>query len=242
MNLRGSMRTPSLVLACLGSLAGLGLAEGRAQTTPPPAISVTGEASVSVTPDLATIDAGVTSEGKTAREASDTNNKSMGAALLALKGLNIADKDVRTSRLSLFPQSAPQHGTSGPMQITGYRASNHVTVTLHDVAGVAPTVDALVAAGANDIGGISFSVADPSKALDEARVKAVADAQRKADIYARAAGVALGQPLSISEGGAEPPFRPVFARAMAAGAPASTPVSPGESTLRVSVSVTYAIR
>jgi uncharacterized protein YggE len=238
------MRIPSFALVAAAMLAGLGAAD--AQVVPPPAISVTGEANISVTPDLASIDAGVTSEAKTAREAADANNKAMGAVLLAAKGLDIADKDVRTSRLSLQPLSAPLHGSSGgPLQITGYRASNHVTVTLHDVARVAATLDALVGAGANDVGGISFSVADTSKLLDDARVKAMADAQRKADIYARAANVTLGQPLSISEEGSQAPWpHPVFAKAMApaAMAMAPTPVSPGETTLRVSVSVSYAIR
>lgn len=240
------MHIRSLTLAMIGSLAGLGLVPADAQMQmmmPPPAISVTGEANISVAPDLATIDAGVTSEAKTAREAADANNKAMGAVLLALKGLNIADKDVRTSRLSLMPQSAPRPN-NGPPQITGYRATNHVTVTLHDVSGVASTIDALVGAGANDVGGISFSVADTSKLLDDARTRAIADAQRKAELYARAAGVTLGSPLSISEEGSQMPFpHPMFAKAMAApAAMAPTPVSPGETTLRVSVSVAYAIK
>ena len=239
------MHMRSLTVALIGSLAGLGLVPADAQMmTPPPAISVTGEANISVAPDLATIDAGVTSEAKTAREAADSNNKAMGAVLLALKGLNVADKDVRTSRLSLMPQSTPR-GNNSPPQITGYRATNHVTVTLHDVSGVAGTIDALVGAGANDVGGISFSVADTSKLLDDARVKAVADAQRKAELYARAAGVTLGSPLSIVEGGAPVPFaRMSFAKdaAFAAAPMAPTPVSPGETTLHVLVNVTYAIK
>jgi len=235
------MRIRSLAVALVGTLAGLSGAEAQL-APPPPAISVTGEADISVTPDLATIDAGVTSDGKTAREAADGNNKAMGAVLLALKGLNVADKDVHTSRLSLTPQTT-RSGQNGPLQITGYRASNHVTVTLHDVSGVATTIDALVGAGANDLGGVSFSVSEPSKLLDDARARAIADAQRKAEIYARAAGVALGSPLGIAEEGAQIPFpHPAFARALAAPAMAPTPVSPGETMLRVSVNVSYAIR
>jgi uncharacterized protein YggE len=72
--------------------------------TPPPAISVNGEASVSVSPDLAQVEGGVTSEAKTAREASDANNAAMGKVLLALKGAGIDEKDYQTSRLSLAPQ------------------------------------------------------------------------------------------------------------------------------------------
>ena len=89
---------------------------------------------------------------------------------------------------------------SGPSPIVGYRASNRVTVRIHDVSKVAGVIDTLVGAGANDIGNVTFEVSQASKLLDDAREKAVADARRKAEIYAKAAGVTLGAPLSISEG------------------------------------------
>src|SRR5260370_34008880 len=129
-------------------------APALAQTMPPAVISVTGEATVSVAPDLAQIDGGVTSEAKTAREASDANNAAMGRVLLALKGAGIEEKDFQTSPLSLPPQSAPNR--TGPSAIVGYRASNRVTIRLRDVTKVANVIDTLVAAGANDIGGINF--------------------------------------------------------------------------------------
>src|SRR5262245_1343356 len=144
--------------------------------TPPPTISVTGEAQVSVAPDLAQVDGGVTTEAKTAREASDANNKAMAAILAALKAAGIAEADIQTSRLSLFPQSSPSKLINSPVQITGYRASNRVTIRVRDVTKVAATIDALVAAGANEIGGINFMVSQESKLLDDARVKAIEDA------------------------------------------------------------------
>ena len=212
-------------------------APALAQTMPPPAISVTGEANVSVAPDQAQIDGGVTSDAKTAREASDANNAAMGRVLLALKAAGIEEKDYQTSRLSLQPQYAPNRTGSSP--ITGYRASNRVTIRLRDVTKVANVIDVLVGAGANDIGGINFTVSQPSNHLDEAREKAVADARRKAEIFARAAGVTLGEPLSISEEGAPAPmFRGKLAAPMAAGAP----VAQGEETLSVSVNVSWAIK
>ncbi len=200
-------------------------------------ISVTGEATISVAPDLAQIDGGVTTEAKTAREASDANNAAMGKVLQALKGAGIAEKDFQTSRLSLQPQSAPNR--PGPIVIVGYRASNHVTIRLRDVARVANVIDTLVGAGANDIGGINFMVSQASKLLDDAREKAVADARRKAEIYARAAGVTLGAPLSISEEGAP---GPVFRGKMVTGMAAAAPVAQGEETLSVTVNVTWAIK
>jgi uncharacterized protein YggE len=169
--------------------------------TAPPSVSVAGEATVTAAPDIALIEAGVTSEGKTARQTT-------------------------------------QGASGGAMKITGYRASNRVIVTLRDIANVAGTIDALVGAGANDIGGISFSVSQSSKLLDEARSKAVEDAHRKAALYAQATGMTLGSPLAISEDGAPPPM--VF-RKMAVGA-AATPIAPGEQTLRVAVNVVYELK
>ena len=219
------------------ALAALLTAPALAQVIPPAAISVTGEATVSVPPDLAEIEGGVTSEAKTAREASEANNTAMGKVLQALKGAGIEEKDVQTSRLSLQPQSAPNR--SGPSAIAGYRASNRVTVRVRDVTKVANVIDTLVGAGANEIGGINFVVSQASKLLDEARERAVADARRKAEIYAKAVGVTLGAPLSISEEGnaAPAPYR-----RMAAGMAASAPVAQGEETLQVTVSVSWAIK
>ena len=95
-----------------------------------------------------------------------------------------------------------------------------------------------MAAGANEIGGINFMVSQESKALDEARAKAIEDARRKAEIYAKAAGVRIGAPLSISEEGAG---GPVPMRAQFTGTGAATPVAPGEETLRIAVTVSYEI-
>ena len=219
------MKRP-LALAVIGAtwLA----APALAQTMPPPAISVTGEANVSVAPDQAQIDGGVTS---------DANNAAMGKVLLALKGAGIEEKDYQTSRLSLQPQYAQNRAAPSPF--VGYRASNRVTVRIRDVAKVANVIDVLVGAGANEIGGINFSVTQASKHLDEAREKAIADARRKAEIYAKAAGVTLGEPISISEEGAPVPlYRGKMAAPMAAGAP----VAQGEERLSVTVSVSWAIK
>jgi uncharacterized protein YggE len=212
-------------------------APALAQTMPPASISVTGEATLSAPPDLAEVDGGVTSDAKTAREASEANNAAMGKVLLALKAAGIDEKDFQTSQLSLQPQSAP--GRAGPSAIVGYRASNRVTIRLHDVTKVASAIDTMVGAGANDIGGINFMVSQASKRLDDAREQAVADARRKAEIYAKAAGVALGAPLSITEGGS---LGPMPFRKMAAGMAAAAPVAQGEETLAITVSVSWAIK
>jgi uncharacterized protein YggE len=206
----------------------------------PAAISVSGEATVSAAPDLAQIDAGVANDAKTAKEASDANNAAMGKVLLALKGAGIAEKDYQTSRLSLQPQYG-QNKSTGASPVVGFRASNRVTVKIRDVTKVASIIDTLVGAGANDIGNISFEVTQASKLLDDAREQAVADARRKAEIYAKAAGVTLGAPLSVVEGGGPMPlFKGRMAVAPMAAAPAA--VAPGEETLSVTVNVSWAIK
>ncbi len=214
----------------------------RAADVPPPTISVTGEATVSVAPDLAEVDGGVTTQAKTARDASDGTNKAMAAVLAALKGAGIAEADIRTSRLSLQPQLAPARAGDTPPTIVGYRASNRVAVRVHDITKVASTLDTLLAAGANDIGGVNFMISNASKWLDEARPKAIADARRKAEIYAKAAGVSIGAPLSISEESSRGPIvqRTFAAAPMAAAAP--TPIAAGEETLTVTVGVSYEIK
>lgn len=208
----------------------------------PSAISVSGEATVSAAPDLAHIDAGVATDAKTAKEASDANNAAMGKVLLALKGAGIDEKDYQTSRLSLQPQYATSSKVSETQRgIVSFRASNRVTVRIRDVTKVASVIDTLVTSGANDVGNISFEVTQASKLLDGAREQALADARRKAEIYAKAAGVTLGVPLAITEGGAPVPmFKARMAPAPMAAAP--VPIATGEETLSVTVSVSWAIK
>jgi uncharacterized protein len=235
--MKAMTRSRSIVAGAIALALPATPARAQTQADVPAAISVTGEATVSVPPDLAQVDAGVTSDAKTAREASEANNAAMGKVLLALKGAGIAEKDFQTSQLSLQPQYPPNR--SGPSPIVGYRASNRVTVRVRDVTKVASLIDTLGGAGANDIGGINFMVSQASKLLDDARTQAVADARRKAEIYAKAAGVTLGAPLSISEEGSP---GPVFRTKMAGPMAAAAPVAQGEETLAVTVNVSWAIK
>lgn len=206
--------------------------------TPPPMISVTGEATISTPPDLSQIEAGVTTDAKTAREASEANNVAMSKVLAALKSAGIPEKDFQTSRLSLQPQYTNPNRSS-PSVLSGYRATNRVAVKLRDISKLAGVIDTVTAAGANDIGGINFAVSNASKLLDDARAEAVADARRKAEIYAKAAGVSLGAPLSISEHGSS---APVMYRRAAMPMAAEAAIAPGEETLRVTVGVSWEIK
>jgi uncharacterized protein YggE len=237
-----SRKVRSRILVLTAALVAATPLAVRAADMPPPTISVTGEATISAPPDLAEVDGGVTTQAKTAREASDANNKAMAAVLAALKSAGIAEADIRTSRLSLQPQMAPTRANSDtPPVIVGYRASNRVTIRVHDMGRVANTIDTLLAAGANDIGGVNFMVSNASKWLDEARPKAIADARRKAEIYAKAAGVTIGAPLSISEGSSSGPIAPRMFRASPVQA-APTPIAAGDETLTITISISYEIK
>ena len=195
-------------------------------------VTVTGEATVSVAPDMAVIRIGVTSQGKTAREASDANARQMTAVLAAIKDAGIAERDVQTSRLSLQPQYDPNK--SGTARLLGFQVTNQLTIKIRDVAKMPGILDRAIGAGANEMSGIEFVVSQQSKLLDQARDDAIADARRKAALYARAAGAKLGPVVAIAEEGSTPP--PRLMQAMRAGA---VPVAPGEQTLRAVVTVSY---
>lgn len=226
------MMRPLLVLAVIAALASPVAAQSDKVAN---LINVTGDGEVTVTPDLAVLNAGVTTTAKTSRDASQGNARIMTEVMQALKALGIAEKDIQTSRLSLTPIFEGNVKVS-ERRITGFQASNKVNIEIRDLNRISDVVDRVVAAGANDISGIRFTVTSPSKPLDQAREAAIADARRKAELYARAAGVKLGMPVSISEQGAAMP-RPVIM--MRSAAEASTPVSIGDEVLRVSVSVSY---
>jgi len=196
-------------------------------------VTVTGEATIGVAPDTAIIRIGVSSQEKSAREAGEANARQMTSVLAAIKASGIAERDIQTSRLSLQPQYDPNKG--GTARLTGFLATNQVTVRIRDIDSLPTVLDRAIAAGANEMSGIEFVVSEQSKLLDQARDDAIADARRKAELYARAAGAKLGHVVSISEEGPTPP-QPRPMQAMRAGA---VPVAPGEQTLRAIVSVSY---
>ncbi|HEY5215375.1 MAG TPA: SIMPL domain-containing protein [Pseudolabrys sp.] len=195
-------------------------------------VTVSGEATVSVAPDMAVIRIGVTSGAKTAREASDANAKQMTAVLAAIKDAGIADRDVQTSRLSLQPQYDPNKG--GTARLLGFQVTNQLTVKMRDIDKLPSILDRAIGAGANEMSGIELVVSEQSKLLDQARSEAIADARRKAELYAHAAGVKVGHVVAIAEEGSAPP--PRLMQALRAGA---VPVAPGEQTLRAAVTVSY---
>ncbi len=205
-------------------------------------IQVTGHGEVHQAPDFAIVTTGVVTSAADAKAALAANTKAMTALLAELKAASVADKDVQTSNFSVQPQYDYGQNNGQPPKITGYQVSNTVTVTLRKLDSVGEVLDKLVSSGSNQVGGISFSIADPQAAQDEARKAAMADALRRATVITSAAGVKLGVITSLSEGGDDAPQPVVMMRAksMAAdGAP--VPVAQGEQIIGADINATWTI-
>jgi uncharacterized protein len=203
-------------------------------------VIVIGEGSVHVAPDYAQISGGVTTKGKTVKEATDANSKLMAAITTALLSAGVAQADIQTAQFSIQPVYAPPQPQSEP-KLAGYSVSNQVTVTVRALGKVSEILDCMVDAGVTDVGNVSFLHSDPAKALDQAREAAAADARRKAELYAHASGFTLGRVAWLTEDtGMMPPVPMARFRAQAAMA-APVPIAPGEDTLRVQITVGFDI-
>ena len=204
-------------------------------------ITVSGDAEVASKPDQARLSAGVVTQADNAATALTANSTAMNRVFAALRMAGIPDNRMQTSNFSVQPQYPPfRPDNQEPQRIIGYQVSNNVTVIVDDLTKVGPTLDALVRSGANQLGGIQFTIADPKPLAERARTLAVVDGAAKARTLATAAGVTLGPLMSIQETSSVRPV-PVFAMARAMAAEA-TPIAEGEERVGVNVTMTYAIQ
>ena len=234
-----------LLSASLLALAALPAA-APAQTiaTPVPTVSgtrldivATGE--VSRVPDIARISAGVVTTATTATAALEQNTRQMRAVRDALRKAGIADRDIQTSAINLYPDYRHDE-RGGQPQLIGYRAQNEVSVRFRDIANTGKILDALVAQGANQINGPMLTIDKPEAALDEARTKALANARARAELYARATGKTVGRILAISEGGSNPVMMMRREAVQNMGSAADTNmIEPGEQVLSIALTVSY---
>ena len=201
-------------------------------------LDVSAEGAVTRAPDIAIISAGVVTQALTASAAMQENASRMSATVAALKAAGVADRDIQTASLSLSPQY--RYAENKAPEITGYQASNQVSVRFRDIKRAGKILDTLVAQGANQINGPVFSVEKADAAIDEARVAAIRTARARADLYAQAAGLKVKRILSISESqGYAPPPYPVPMAMSARAEKADTAIEPGEQKLSVNVSVSF---
>ena len=202
-------------------------------------IEVTGEGAVMAVPDFVRVTLGVTTTGKTAGDAMEANAKAANGLVSLLKAEGIAPADIQTSNISISPMFAhEQPAQTRAPTITGYSVGNNVTVTLRDLPRLGSLLDKAVAAGANSAYGVSFGHNDLSALLDKARPLAVADARRKAELYASAGGAKLGRLMTLTEESS--PQAPVaFASRAYVHAAAPTPVEAGEDKLTVTLTARF---
>ena len=233
-----SFSTLASALALAALPAGAATAQPNAmQTISGTRLEIVATGEVSRVPDIARIGAGVVTSAPTATVALAQNAVKMASVRQALKRAGIADRDIQTSAINLFPDYR-QDDRGGTPVLTGYRASNEVSVRFRDIAATGKILDALVAQGANQINGPSLSIDKPEEALDEARTAALRIARARADLYARATGKTVGRIIAISEGGGQPsPYGRPMMREMAADA--STQIEPGEQSVSVTLSVSF---
>jgi uncharacterized protein YggE len=227
--------------------AGDALAQGATATeagySPAQVITVVGQGSTRVEPDIARVSVGVETSAETIAEAVAQNEAQMQAILAALAEAGIAGKDIQTTNFSIsldrYPEPVARTGEEQAPAV--YRVSNMVNVTIRDLEMVGTVLDAVIEAGANNIWGVSFTVDDPSEAQSEARADAVANARERAEALAELSGVGLGPVMAVSEvltgGGIPMSYDTVVERA----AVGSGSISPGELEISYQVQVSYFI-
>jgi uncharacterized protein YggE len=202
-------------------------------------VTVSAAGQVAAEPDMARISTGVVTEATTAREALTRNSAAMTKLIAGLKENGIDAKDIQTSAFHVEPRyNNPLEGQTAV--ITGYRVTNQLEVTARDLERLGEVMDALIVLGANQMSGLAFDVSKAETLKDDARKDAIANAFRRAKLYAQAAGAEVGEVIAIAEEAAQ--FQPVgmpMARAMKSEA---VPVERGSQTLEARVTVTWALK
>lgn len=236
------------------SLAALGLtglvaaatfatpSQAQESKTMPRVISLNGHGEVKAKPDMAVVNVGVMSQAKTAREALTENTAAMQKIFAALKAAGIEDKDIQTSNFNVNPRYQYDQNNAQPPRVVGYDVSNMVSVSVRKLDTLGQVLDTMVSEGSNQINGIGFVISDDEKLQDDARKLAVADAERKAKLYAATVGVTLGQIMSVSEGNFQPPQPVFYGKAVRQDSAGNVPVAAGELTVAADVNITWEIK
>lgn len=200
-------------------------------------ITVSGTGLVTLTPDIARVSIGVHSQDASATTAMNDNNEKTEAVIAAIREAGVAEQDIQTTNFSVYPQQ--QYDDRGTITGIIYMVDNTVYVTIRDLDKLGDMLDASVRAGANNISGISFDVADKSNALSEARQEAVAEARKQAEELTSASGVRLGEVQTISYYDSTP--SPYYYETRALDMASSVPVQAGSMQITTTVTIVYII-
>ena len=229
-------RTTWLAVAVMALVTPYLLAEDALRT-----ISVSGQGKAMAPPDMATIQTGVVTQSSAASTALAANNQAMQNIMNVLTEHWIASKDVQTSSFHVRPEYRRDRRGAAEPEVIGYRVTSQLRVRVRNLPDLGKILDALVQAGSNQVTGISFGIDDATGVLDQARNRAMADARRRARLYAQTAGVRVGKVLTIREQSFAVPRPQNFARGMMAEAASSVPIATGEQEIQATVHVVYAL-
>ena len=235
------MKTRSAILLLVPTLLLAGCA-GIGGAAPDRTIAVTGEATVHATPDIVAIDLGVQTQDTDVVSAVSANNRAGQAIVDAAKAAGVAEADIQTTNFSVYSQPPRVDQNGAPVGGPTYFVNNSFHITLRQADKLGALLQSAVSAGANQINGISYSIADPSGPQDQARVNALADARARAEQLAKNAGASLGSPIQISATAYMPGPGPVPAMSAGVGGGANVPVSIGSLDILAQVTVTYTLK
>jgi uncharacterized protein YggE len=235
----GGLGALIVAVAAMSAHAGPAAAAPTASDPATHTISVSGTGKVTVVPDVARVNLGVTMNQATVKAARASAAQSMRDIIAAIKALGVADADIQTTGLSLYPQYANGSTT----RIAGYTISEQVQVTIRDLDKAGDVVDAATAKGATDVNGISFELADPAKTMNDARAAAITAARASAQAMASAGNVNLGAIVSMTDASVAQPYPVYFGNAAGAAPDAAvkTPVQVGTQDVSVVIQVVFAI-
>ncbi len=205
---------------------------------PETTITLTGKGTIDHAPDIAMISLGVQVEAKTAAEAMAQQAEKMNGVFAAVKAAGIADRDMQTGQLSLNP--VYEYPNNARPRLTGYQASNQLSIKVRKLDTLGKTLDAVVKGGGNTINGVSFSIDKPDQFQNDARIEAIKDAAAKAELYAKAVGYKVKRIVTISEQDYYPQPVPMMMQMRQQDmAAAPTPIAAGEVSLTQTVNVVF---
>ncbi len=229
----------SILMVAALSLAACGAVAPAASAGEPRTVSVNGSGSVTISPDLATVNVGVVAQAADAKDATSENNQIIAEITSVLMDLGVAEADIQTSNFSIYPMQDYQ--ADGEVSSVTYRVENTVSVAVRELGSLGSILDAVIGAGANTIYGVQFDIADRESAYAQAIDVAMQNAKDRAQLLADAAGAQLGELQSantyLSSGGGIPM---AYAQDSAAGG--AVPISPGDLEITVDINVVYALK
>jgi uncharacterized protein YggE len=228
-----------LVAAVLGVSVVPAMAQSASGSAPVNSVTVSGTGKASGAPDVAYINLGVDTRDADVSKAVEQSNKDIASIMDAVRGAGVDAKDIQTTNFNVYPEDQIDPQTNAPTGKRVYHVQNMLNITVRDISKVGAVIDAGLKAGASSINGLDFGIADTSKLEQDARLKAVDDARRRAEQLAAAFGLKVGDPIIISESFGGIPPMPYYNRDAMGGAGAATQISPGQLSVSVQVDVTF---